>query len=392
MPILVAGAVAMGAAFGAAPSRAHAAGAVLRTVAVGKAPRAIAIDTRSGRVFVANYGGNSVSMLDAHTGLVLRTIPLLTSSHPRRIAVDERSGHVFVESVGALDNSGALTGAGAVTMLDATSGAILGGAAVGRGPLALAVDSKTSRVFAANYDDNTVSVISALTGHALGTANMGNSPIALADDALRGHIFVANKYGNSVSELNAANGAVIRTFGVCDTPHELAMDSLRNRLAVACWGPVDSNDNPRGKGSLDLVSAAAGIVALKVRVGIYPWAVATDRQTGRVFVANWGPLDKTGSPTKPGTVNTVNSATGRIIQSPTVGYGPGPLAVDLGRGRVYVANSSTVSVLDATTGRWLRGVAVGIDVEDVAVDDATNRLFTVNAHDNTVSVIDTAAL
>src|SRR5579883_3274941 len=186
VPLLLAGTVAL-AAIGGSPARADGAGAVLRTARVGTEPRAIAIDTVTGRAFVANYGGNSVSMLDVRTGRVLRTIPLAASSHPRRIAVDERSGHVFVESVGPLDSSGALTGAGAVAMLDATTGAMLGSAAVGRGPLALAVDSRTSRVFAANYDDNTVSLISAVTGHLLGTANVGNSPIAFAVDALRGH-------------------------------------------------------------------------------------------------------------------------------------------------------------------------------------------------------------
>lgn len=370
----------------------HSAGPVLRTVAVGKTPRAVAIDARTGRAFVANYEGNSISVLNARTGLLIRTVKLLASSHPRRIVVDEKTGHVFVESVGDLDKTGALVGAGEVTMLDATSGVILSGAATGKGPLSIALDSLTGRVFVGNYDDDTVTVISALSGHALGTIDVGNSPIALGVDALRGHVFVANKYGNSVSELNAASGALIRTVTICVTPHEMAVDSLHGRIAVACWGAVDNNDNPKGKGSVELLSASTGAVLSKTRVGIYPWALAADKQTGRVFVANWGRLDKNGSPLDPGTLNTLDTMTGQILHTTTVGYGPGPLAVDLAHGRVYVANSSTVSTIDAASGFRLQGVAVGNDVEDVSVDSATNRLFAVNGQDNTVSVVDTARL
>jgi len=83
-------------------------GALLRMVRVGVAPGAVAVDGRSGRVFVATAGpvdrlGNvsepgTVSVLDARSGVVLRTVTV--GLNPDSIAVDERSGRAFVVSVG----------------------------------------------------------------------------------------------------------------------------------------------------------------------------------------------------------------------------------------------------------------------------------------------------
>ncbi|HKC72626.1 MAG TPA: hypothetical protein VKF37_00270 [Chloroflexota bacterium] len=73
-------------------------GTVLHTVAVGVGPRAIAVDERRGRVFVANTRSNSVSVLDAGSGALLRTV--VVGAGPSAAAVDERIGKVFVSTLG----------------------------------------------------------------------------------------------------------------------------------------------------------------------------------------------------------------------------------------------------------------------------------------------------
>jgi DNA-binding beta-propeller fold protein YncE len=75
---------------------------------VGPAPLALAVDTRSRRVFVVNQGSydakgyttqdGSISVLDALMGTILRTVPLLGNAGP--IVVDERAGRAFVVTHG----------------------------------------------------------------------------------------------------------------------------------------------------------------------------------------------------------------------------------------------------------------------------------------------------
>lgn len=71
---------------------------------LGKVPVALAVDQRTARAFVANYGSDTVSILDATTGLVQRTQPV--AGHPLAIAVDVRDARVVVASEGPPDSRG----------------------------------------------------------------------------------------------------------------------------------------------------------------------------------------------------------------------------------------------------------------------------------------------
>jgi len=108
------------------------------------------VDTRTGRVFVANDGGGtgSVSVLDARSGALLRTVTV--GPHPFVMAVDGRSSRVFVTSLGAMDAAGHLTGSGSVSVLDAQSGMLLRTVPVGVEPAVIAVDERAGRAFVVN--------------------------------------------------------------------------------------------------------------------------------------------------------------------------------------------------------------------------------------------------
>jgi YVTN family beta-propeller protein len=97
----------------------------VRTTAVGRVPTAVRVDARTRRVFVANLGSNTVSMLDAASGTVLATT--MVAPHPSTLAVATTAGRVF-----AVSDDVTLDGAGRVSVLDAASGRLLRTVAVGR--------------------------------------------------------------------------------------------------------------------------------------------------------------------------------------------------------------------------------------------------------------------
>jgi DNA-binding beta-propeller fold protein YncE len=109
----------------------------------------VAVDAQTARVFVANAGSldgqgrsrgdGSVSMLDARTGAVLRTLSTVQS--PSVLAVDARAGRLFVATRGDPSSPGSFL------ILDARSGALLHAVALGLYPTAVAVDERTERVF-----------------------------------------------------------------------------------------------------------------------------------------------------------------------------------------------------------------------------------------------------
>jgi YVTN family beta-propeller protein len=118
-------------------------GAVVRTVPVGRSPGPLAVDARTGYVFVANHDDNRLSTVDAASGRVVRTVPL--GLPPRAIAVDQRRGHVVVLTSEAFVPSAS---AGRVQVLDGRTGRLLHTVAVGAEASALALDERTGKVFA----------------------------------------------------------------------------------------------------------------------------------------------------------------------------------------------------------------------------------------------------
>lgn len=130
-------------------------GAVLRTVAVGASPGSLVVDAHAGRVFVVTDRGTCV--LDTRTGSLLRTVAAGTSSsnavdhNPIDVAVATRKGRAFVINAPAYDRHGTRLG-DSVSVLDARSGRVLRRLPVGRSPVALALDEGTNRLFVVNME------------------------------------------------------------------------------------------------------------------------------------------------------------------------------------------------------------------------------------------------
>ncbi len=115
-------------------------GALVRTVFGGLGPRGLAVDGRTGRAFVA-AGDGMVRVLDTGAGALIGSINAGVTDAmddlSRDIAVDERSGRVF--AVSPRRNT--------VSVLDARSGAILRIVRVGTTPIGVAVDSARGRAY-----------------------------------------------------------------------------------------------------------------------------------------------------------------------------------------------------------------------------------------------------
>jgi DNA-binding beta-propeller fold protein YncE len=129
-------------------------GATRGTTRVGRMACALAVDTRSGHVFVADEYDSAVSMLDARSGALLRTIRM--GAAPVAFAVDSPAGRVFV--LQWIMQQGAVSARSRVTTVDARSGVLLRTVAVGTGQGALAADVRSGRVFVTNGSDGTLSV------------------------------------------------------------------------------------------------------------------------------------------------------------------------------------------------------------------------------------------
>ncbi len=203
------------------------------------APHDVAVDGQTNRVFVTGSAGTTV--LDARDGRPVRVdvgVGLSNGAGGAEVVVDEPLGRVLI-----LDPNGA------VTLLDARSGAVVRqvGAPVGAFTTQVAVSSNGQRAY------------------------------ILGDDTL--------------TILDVGTGRVVRTTALEQHARAMAIDERRRRVVVTSLGPtipVLGADTSTGPGTVSVLDADSGALLRTARVGVNPVAVAVDGRTGHAFAVNMG--------------------------------------------------------------------------------------------------------
>ena len=305
-------------------------GALLRTVAVGIFPLAIAVDETTGHVFVTNQGepnikgSRSVSMLDARTGVVLRTTPV--RGDPVNLVVAERAGRVF--TIDANDSN--------VNVLDARTGSVVASDSLTHGPFsALAVAEREQRVFITGMFMQGVVMLNARTGKVLRTVQGAAGPMAV--DERRGHV-----YTGSTRVLDARSGMLLRLH-LLRGAMTLAVDEKTRRVIASTGVTVDVSD------------ADSGALQRSTNVDTQPAAapVLIDH-TGHMVVLLNSATDDNGNILGPGYLLVFDGHSGALLRRVTVSsVSSGPLgpsnlmAIDNRTNRLFVLEGRGLDMFDA---------------------------------------------
>jgi YVTN family beta-propeller protein len=111
----------------------------IRTIPVGRIPCALAINPVTRRLYVVNYGDQTLSILDLQTRTTIATLPV--GLRPQGLAVDSKSNRIYVANVQG--NS--------VTVIDGARNVVVGVRNAGSHPYAVTVDQSSGHAYAANY-------------------------------------------------------------------------------------------------------------------------------------------------------------------------------------------------------------------------------------------------
>jgi DNA-binding beta-propeller fold protein YncE len=112
-------------------------------------------------------------------------------------------------------------------------------------------------------------------------------------------------------------------------------------------------------------------------------SLVIDDQTSRAFVFNRNDF--------PNTVSVLDTRTGALVRTVSVGSAFVKMAVDRPTGHVFLSSGgdATISMLDARSGSVLRTVTDSDDsTRDIAVDERTNQVFVGHRDSSTVTVLD----
>ena len=153
---------------------------VIATIPVGDDPQAVRVNPSTNRVYVANQGDDTVSVIDGASNAVIVTVPV--GDKPFAIGVNSATGRVYVtnrdeDTVSVID--GASNAVIATIPVGASpSNAVIATIPVGASPQAIGVNATTSRVYVASYEDGTVSVMDGVSNTVIATVPV-DSPLGV---------------------------------------------------------------------------------------------------------------------------------------------------------------------------------------------------------------------
>ncbi len=119
---------------------------VTTTIPVGLAPLGLAVNTVTNRIYVANSGSDSVSVISGATLMVIGTLPV--GAAPHFVAVNEHLDHIVISN----------NADGSVTVLDAPTGGLVTVYVGLSEPEGVAANPLTDRIYVANRGADNVRV------------------------------------------------------------------------------------------------------------------------------------------------------------------------------------------------------------------------------------------
>ena len=366
---------------------------------LGNASVAIAFVPGSAVAFIAEKGATAsqVAVVNLTTDARLATIPLTSPAYTvawdgpdGTMIVGESDGTVLSVSaanrtvVAEVSGYGAITGLAvdpslhrlflangsrSVPVLNASTLQAVGFGACGQTTTSVAYDPKDGNVYVANYRDDNVTVLNASTLASARQLAVGNGPTEVATDPSGDLVYVANALSDNVTIVPLStpdlHGAASGGFG---GPLVYEPAYGRVALAVPAFGAeffdgvtgnplgstqthwrasamaLDANGGRLYVSDLDLSSVAIldlarnRSIANAVPVGGIPSYLALNGPATELYASSVG-----------GGVAVYNISLGQTTAAIPVGYLPGPLAVDPGRGNLYVGDQAFGSVYQVST-------------------------------------------
>jgi YVTN family beta-propeller protein/VCBS repeat-containing protein len=241
----------------------------VQSITVGSSPSALVIGT-NGRLYVANRGSNTVSVINTATNTV--TASIAVGSQPTSMALGPQ-GRLYVVN----------TGASSVSVIDTTSNSVVGQAiSVGPSPTSVAFSPDGALAYVTNAND-TISMIDAATNTVVRTAafdtdTAGGHVIAVAPN---GTVYVTDAADKTVRVLTVSYG---NTAPVAGTP-----TVSTNTATGVVTGALNFTDAEQDALSYSVTQPTTGTVNI-TSAGVYTF---TPTPAARAAAATGGPTTTT---------------------------------------------------------------------------------------------------
>ena len=320
----------------------------------------------TGMVYVADEGANTVSVIDAASFKQTGSIPVGLGPHNVQVSPDGK--WVWVTNNGdpakaaetmptksmPKTQHGAMAGAGAVWIIDASTDAVVAKVPVGKHPAHVVVAGDGRTAYITNGGDNTVSVVDTAAQRVVGVIAVGASPHGLRITPDGKQVWVANLKDGTVSVIDTEGQKPVAHIPAGKGPAQVGF------TPDGRWGFVSLS----GENKVAVIDPVSRKVIRKIVVGPVPIQLHATPDSKFVLVANQG------TPKKPGTtVSVIDVASAKVAATITAGAGAHGVVVDRDGRYAFVTNTyaNTMSVIDIANRKAVATVPVGRGPNGISV-------------------------
>ncbi len=286
-------------------------------------PKALAIDPNTRLVYITSRDNNQLIVINGLTYEVVNRATV--GSEPWGVAVNPATNKVYVANFASGD----------VYVLDATTLDLLAVVAVGPKPTFVKINPITNRVFVVTYGNQSLVVIDGANDvieHI--TPNVGVGAWGLAVNPNLNRVYVASRDSGNIVTLDGTDnyrildGQTVKPCGGAGSaPYSIEFNPLNDKLYVACSPFQNVNSAAIYQvGSVGMWRRA--FIAIGKGGEDAGGGLAVNPTTSHVFFTN----------SLANSVSVVSGASDQVIATEPVGLDPFGIAVDGDTGRVFVGN------------------------------------------------------
>jgi YVTN family beta-propeller protein len=218
------------------------------------------------KIYVANQYSNTVSVFDAETHRLIKTIP--TGTFPYSIDSNPFNNRVYVTNRGSDD----------VTVIDGSTDSVIDNITVGKSPVQLSVDQSSSWIYVSNIDSNSISVIDGITNQVIRTISGINTPYGVNVNPLSNKIYVSNIANSTVTVIDEDNYNFIKNIQVDKAPAGIDINEEKNQIYVSNYG----------SDSITIIDGNNDTVVSNILVGKSPVGLKVNPISNKLYVSNIG--------------------------------------------------------------------------------------------------------
>jgi len=291
------------------------------------------------RGYVANFGSNSISVIDTSSNTVVSTVPV--GSQPNGVAVTPDGTRAYVAN-----------GGGDVWVISTSNNTVLAKVVVGEYPTAVAITPDGTRAYVTRANGNSVSVIATSSNTVTATISVGTAPggIAITPDGKSAYVTNVGTGSGPVSVIDTSSNTVTATVDLGNVaPVGVAVTPDGTRIYV-----LD------GYGNLSVIGTSSNTVVGTVSLAgneISPFGLAITPDGTRAYVTRFAA----------NSIAVIDTSSNTVVGTVSLGAFPNGVAVTPDGKYAYVGTSidatgngnGTVSVIDTSSNTAVAMVGVG---------------------------------